>query len=121
MESLRLVMVKITRNTEEQKTIAPDERLIEFLNPILGKFCKKFYKQHIKHVKKLTHSNKQKEKDANIPNKENKSDKEQSKYNIESRTRKGDNFMPDANNQDPPRQNLPPPSHIFCIQPDSIT
>ena len=49
---MRLKIVKSTRNTEEQTTIDPDERLIESLNPTLKKFCKTFYKKHINLAKK---------------------------------------------------------------------
>ena len=65
MEAVRQEIMKITRNTEEQKKYLT-KRLIELLNPILGKCCKVFYKQHTNIDMRITYSKHHKEKNTDI-------------------------------------------------------
>ena len=86
----------------------------------LGKFCKTFYKQHIKLATKLTYSKQNEAKHLETQRKaKEKSYKEQSQASIESRTDKDNKVMTDANGQVLPSHPLPLPSHSFHIPSDS--
>ena len=74
MESVRRATAKSTQNTEEQKKIDPYERLIELLNPTLGKLYRTFYKQHIKLVMKLAYIKQHESKHSDILCKSNETD-----------------------------------------------
>ena len=77
--------MKSTRNTEEQTTIDPDERLIESLNPTLKKFCKTFDKKHINLAKKNTYVNQREAKHADILHKvKENTGREKAQTNTES-------------------------------------
>ena len=118
---MRRAIAKSARNEEEKTIINPTKRLIELLNPNLGKFCKTFYKQHIKLATKLTCRKKHQSKYADIlsKSKEN-SDKEQAQSNTESRPDEENEVMPDAYDQYLLSPSLPLPIKNFHIPPESV-
>ena len=97
MEALRRALEKTTRNTEEKTTIFPANRLIELMKHTLRKFCRKFYKEHIKLATKLTYSKHRKSKHVDILHKSKENtDKEQVKDNTESRLYEDENIIANA-------------------------